>query len=240
MTAVASLALAACVGGHPRLFILCLIWLPMIREDGGFYATFVCIACLAVDYRAHLRFDGRTRRLLIMAAAGILIGVCTSLLQARLFPGFDAFSSNFSGNSWDHLSSSFLAGRFRAMMLNPNTVPVLLGCLFLAVFDVRYLTGLVLLSPLYLLHLLSVRPEHGLFTLYFALPWLPPCSVCLAVFVRRAKASVASAGEWVLLVALSLAIAAPIQDAMGAKGRFWYVANRAVTRPVADIPGMRE
>jgi hypothetical protein len=240
MTALSSLALAAYLSGHRRFFVVCLLWLPLIREDGGLYSAFVCLACIAVEYGPRTRFDERTLRLLTLAAIGLIASACSSLLKARFFPGFDAFASNFSGHSWDHLSVGFMTERLQAMIGNMTIAPVLVGCLLLALFDTRYLAGLVLLSPLFLLHLASVHTEHGHFTLYYALPWLLPCTLWLAVFVRRAKSAAASAAESVLVVILSLAITAPLQAAVGVRGQFWYVAKWAVTRPVVDIEGMKE
>jgi hypothetical protein len=130
--------------------------------------------------------------------------------------------------------------RLQGMIGNVNAAPVLAGCLLLLAFDVRYAIGFILLSPLYLLHLLSVRPEHGAFTLYYALPWLLPTVIWLAVFVRRAKTSAVSAVESALIVGLSLAMAAPVQAAVGAKGQFWYVAQSALSRPVTNVQNMKE
>jgi hypothetical protein len=240
MTAVSSLAVATWVTGHRRLFAICLLWLPLIREDGGLYVGFVCLACIALDSGPRLQFDRRTRLLLTVAVAGLAATAGSFLVKTLFFPGFDAFASNYSGRSWDHVSAAFVVDRLRAMVVNPNITPVLVGCVVLAIFDVRYLIGVALLSPLYLLHVLSVRPEHGHFTLYFALPWLLPCLLWLAVFVRRAKFSAVSGAEAMILVISSLALAAPIQAAVGVKGEFWYVAKWALTRPVADLKGMQD
>ena len=109
------------------------------------------------------------------------------LIKSQFFPGFDAFAFNFSGQSWSHVSGRFLADRAYAAVTNPNIVPVLLGCLVLTYWDVRYAAGFVLLSPLYLLHLLAVREEHGRFTLYFALPWLLPAVIWLVLVSQRSR-----------------------------------------------------
>jgi hypothetical protein len=239
MIAVSSLAVAAWFGEYRRLFAFCLLWLPLIREDGGLYVTFTCLVCIAVEFMPNPRLDSRTLRLLILALAGIIVSACSLSLKAWFFPGFDTFSSNFSGHSWDHVSVGFLADRLKAAIGSLNIAPVLVGCLLLSVFDVRYMTGLVLLSPLYLLHLLSVRSEHGHFTLYYALPWLLPCTVWLVVFVRRSRSSALSTAESVLLLVLSLSITAPIHAAVGTNGQSWHVAKWALTGPVADIQGMK-
>jgi hypothetical protein len=128
----------------------------------------------------------------------------------------------------------------QAMLSNLNIVPVLLGCALLSAFDIRYLTGLVLLSPVLLLHLLAVRPEHGYFTLYFALPWLVPCAIWLAVFVRRSSMSQAALAEGVVILAAALTLSAPVQAAAGARGAFWFVAIWAFQRPVEDIRSMQD
>jgi hypothetical protein len=84
-----------------------------------------------------------------------------------------------------------------------------------------------------------IRPQHGHFTLYYALPWLLPATIWLAVFVRRAKASAVSGVESALVAVLSLAMAAPFQAAVGARGEFWYVARWALTRPVTNTERMK-
>jgi hypothetical protein len=180
---------------------------------------------------------GGSRSLLIE----LLVSSCAFLLKARFFPGFDAFSRNFAGNSWDHVTLALLIERFQWVVSSLNIAPVLVGSLMLAAFDVRYLTGVVLLAPLYLAHLLSVQPEHGHFALYYALPWLLPVTLWLAVFVRRAGGgSYVSGFESAVVVMLSLAMAAPFHAAVGATGQRWYVARWALTRPVTNMEGMKE
>ena len=174
MLSVTTLALAAWARGWRRLFIACVAWLPLIREDGGFYAAFVGLASWAVTDPTWRRPAHRST-LLVVIGGGLAASAVSMLIQSQFFPGFDAFAFNFSGQSWSHVSGRFLADRAYAAITNPNIVPVLLGCLVLTYWDVRYAAGFVLLSPLYLLHLLSVREEHGHFTLY----------ICPAVVAAR-------------------------------------------------------
>jgi hypothetical protein len=180
------------------------------------------------------------RKLAMLAVIEGLVSACAFIVKALFFPGFDAFSKNFSGHSWDHVSPAFVTDRFQAMIGNVNIAPVLAGCLLLTVFDVRYATGLVLLAPWYLVHMLAVRPEHGHFTLHFALPWLLPATICLALYARRAKALGVSRAESALIVALSLAMAAPLQAAAGVRGQSWHVIQWAFTRPVTNIQAMKD
>jgi hypothetical protein len=240
LIAIASLALAAWLARYRLLFVLCLAWLPLVREDGGFYAAVVCIACLAVEQDRERRLTPSTRLLTVLALAGLAASASSFLIKAWLFPGFNAFANNFSGDGWNHVTAAFVADRVRAMLRNLSILPVLLGSALLAAFDMRYLTGLVLLSPILLLHLLAVRPEHGYFTLYFALPWLLPCAIWLAVFVKRARTSQAAVAEGVIILTAALALSAPIQAAAGARGAFWFVSSWAFQRPVEDIPGMQD
>jgi hypothetical protein len=240
MVALASLAVAAQLGNYHGLFVFCLIWLPLIREDGGLYAAFACVACLALEHRPDHRIRPNPRRLEILAVIETIVSICAFIAKARFFPGFDAFSKNFSGQLWDHVTFQFLAERFQRTITSLNIAPVFAGSILLTIWDIRYATGLVLLSPWYLLHMLAVRQEHGHFTLYFALPWLLPAMLCLALFARRAKVSVVSRAESALIVLLSVALAAPFQAAVGARGEFWYVARWAVTRPVTNIEGMKD
>jgi hypothetical protein len=248
MIAITSLAMAAWLAGYRRLFILCLLWLPLVREDGGFYAAVACLACVAVTVdrlaeapSARRRpMDSSIRLLLVLAIFGVIASAASFAIKAWFFPGFNAFANNFSGQWWNHVTPAFAWERVRAMLSNWNILPVLVGCVALAVFDIRYITGLVLLAPVYLLHLLAIRPEHGYFTLYFALPWLLPCAIWLAVFVRRSKVSPAAFAEMAVILVVALALSAPVQAAAGASGQFWFVAMWAFQRPVEDTRDMQE
>jgi hypothetical protein len=240
MMAIATLGTAAWFGHQRFLFGLSLVWLPLIREDGGFYVAVVCLACIAVDFDRSRGLSRSARLLALLAVAGAAASGLSFLIKGLFFPGFTAFANNFSGQGWNHLSAAFVLERVRAMLGNWNILPVLLACALLSLFDVRYLTGLALLSPVLLLHLLAVRPEHGYFTLYFALPWLLSCAIWLAVFVRRSTMMRAVTAEGVIILAASLALAAPLQAAAGSKKEFWFVTKLALQRPVADIRGMQQ
>jgi hypothetical protein len=240
MIAIASLAIAAWLAHARPLFAVCLLWLPLVREDGGFYVAVACLACLAVEHDRGHRFDPSVRLLTSFALIGIAASACSFLIKAWFFPGFTAFANNFAGHWWNHVTTAFVLERVSGMLHNWNIVPVLLGCALLSAFDIRYLAGLVLLSPVYLLHLLAIRPEHGYFTLYFALPWIIPCAIWLGLFVRRSRQSKAVFAEAAIIMTAALALAAPIQAAAGSPGAFWYVARWAFERPVVDTRGMRD
>jgi hypothetical protein len=117
---------------------------------------------------------------------------------------------------------------------------VLAGSVVLGIIDRRYLAGIVLLAPLFLLHMLSVRPEHGHFTLYYALPWLLPVTLWLAVLVRRMRTRRAATIEKALLVGLAFILTAPVQAMVGAPQQRWYVVQQGISRPVVNIPAMQE
>jgi hypothetical protein len=240
MIAIAVLAIALWLGQHRRLFLLCLLWLPLVREDGGFYAAVVCLACIGMTLGADRHVNRPIRVLMVLALVGLMASAASFAVKAWFFPGFDAFAGNFSGGSWSHVTTAFVWERVRAMLLNLNIAPILLGCALLSVFDVRYVTGVVLVSPVYLIHLLAVRPEHGYFTLYFALPWLLPCAIWLAVFVGRAAVSRTTRTEAAIIVAAALALAAPIQAVAGVRTQFWYVATLAIQRPVEDLQDIQD
>jgi hypothetical protein len=238
--ALSSLAIAACLGGHRILFASCLIWLLLVREDGGLYVAVVCFSCLAVEYGEKRSLGVRTSTLAIAAGLGLLLSAAGFLAKAHYFPGFDAFSKNFAGDHWSHVTGSFVVERALATLTNWNVAPVLLGSVVLGVIDRRYFTGIVLLSPLFLVHILSVRPEHGHFTLYYALPWLLPVTIWLAVLVRRMSADRASMIEKALIVVLSLVLTAPVQAIVGSPQQRWYVVQYALARPLVNIPAMKE
>lgn len=239
MVSIALLAVALWLARYRALFGLCLLWLPLVREDGGFYVAVACLACAAAEHESGRGMKSSTRLLIVLALGGLAASASSFLIKAWFFPGFSAFANNFSGKRWDHVTTAFLLERLQALTQNLNAVPVLVGCALLSWFDLRYLTGLVLLSPVLLLHILAVRPEHGYFTLYFALPWLLVSAIWLAVFVTRSRTSRTTMAEGGVIVAAALALCAPVQAAVGARGEFWFVARYAVQRPVADIRAMQ-
>lgn len=240
MLALSSLAIAACLGGHWRLFACCMVWLLLIREDGGLYAAVVCFSCLAVEQGEERRSGARASRLAIAAGLGIVMSAVAFFVQAKYFPGFDAFAKNFAGEQWNHLTRAFVADRVHAALTNWNIGPVVAGSAVLAVLDRRYITGVVVLAPWFLVHMLSVRPEHGRFTLYYALPSLLPVLIWLAVLVRRLALRRVSRSELTIVLALSVALSAPAQAIIGTPQQRWYVAQQAVTRPVVNIAAMKE
>lgn len=238
---LASLALAAWVSNHYLVFAFCLLWLPLIREDGGLYAAFVCLTCIALEYWPGRRRDGRIVRLGAVALLAITASVCGSLVKARYFPSawFD-FSFSFSGQSWDHVSIAFMSERLQSLISNPTAMLVLAGSAVLAAVDIRYASGFVLLCPLYALYLLSPRDELGHFRLYYGLPWLLPATVWLAVFARRSRAAATALPESIILLALSIAISAPMQRVVRAERQYLYVAKLAFVGPVVSIPSIKE
>jgi hypothetical protein len=240
MLSIASLAIAAWFTDTPWLFALCATWLPLIREDGGFYVAVVSLACLALEQQPSEMARARRRSLMLLATAGVVVSALSFLIKGCFFPGFDAFETNISGDRWRHVTAAFVIERVRAMLANMNVLPVLVGCALLAIFDVRYLTGLVLMSPLLLLHLVAVRPEHGHFTLYFALPWLFPCVIWIALFANRSRASATTMKEGVIVLVGALLLSAPLHAAVGAPGQSWYVAVWAFRRPVVNIESMKD
>jgi hypothetical protein len=241
LLALSSLAVAAWLSNHYLVFAFCLLWLPLVREDGGFYAAFVCLTCIALDYSPGRRRDVRIVRLGALTLLEITASACAFLVKARYFPStWLGFSFSFSGHSWDHVSIALIGERLQSLIMNPNAMPVLAGSAILAALDVRYVSGLVLLCPLYVLHLLSVRPALGHFTLYYALPWLLPSVVWLAVFAKRSRAKAIALPESIILLVLLIAISAPMQGVVRARGQFFYIVKLAFTRPVVSIPSMKE
>jgi hypothetical protein len=241
LLALSSLAVAAWVSNHYLVFAFCLLWLPLIREDGGFYAVFVCLACIALDYSPGRRRDVRIVRLSALALLEVTASVCALLVKARYFPStWFNFSFQFSGHSWDHVSLALIGERLQSLIRNPNAMPVLAGSAILAAVDVRYASGFVLLCPLYALHLLSVRPALGHFTLYYALPWLLPVMVWLAVFAKRSRAAAAALPESIILLVLAIALSAPMQRVIGVRQQYSYVVKLAFVRPVVSIPSIQQ
>jgi hypothetical protein len=239
MLTITTLALAAGVRGHWRLFAACLVWLPLVREDGGFFAAFVCGMCIVLE-----GWTGgpsrRVRTLAIVTIAEVIVALAAFVIKAKFFPGFAAFAGNFSGHDWGHVTRAFVAERLYSVATNPSIVPVLVASVILAIRDWRYGAGLLLLSPLYGIHVLSVREEHGHFTLYYALPWLLPPLTWLAVFAARGRAARAHVAEAVVIAIASLALAAPVHAALGFRWQFWYVAEWSFSRPVANLASMEQ
>ena len=70
----------------------------------------------------------------------------------------------------------------------------------------------------------------------YALPWLLPAVVWLAVFAKRSRAAAIALPESTILLVLSIAISAPMQRVVRTRGQFFYVVKSAFTRPVVSIP----
>jgi hypothetical protein len=241
LLAVTSLALAACLRGNWPLFLGCLLLLPAIREDGGFYAALACLLGAAVTHGLPPRLDRRLWQLLGAAIVGVLVALLSVYLKGELFPGYATFAGNFSGEGWRHLTPALLLDRATALLANRNFAVLIAGTLVLAFFDRRYVAGLLLLSPLLVLHLAALRDELGRFTLYYALPWLLVCAGWLAVYARRTHGAAApSVAEGTVLLVLALLLASPVQALLARPGNFWAVARAAATGPVAPIDDMRE
>ena len=232
---LASLAIAAGVRGYQWLFLLSLAWLPLIREDGGLYVTLVALAFIAIESGDDRRGGRRCAKLALVAGLGALASAVAFFVKATYFPGFEAFSINFAGDGWRHVTPAFVIERVRTTLTNWNMAPVLIGSLVLAAFDRRYLTGSLLLSPLLVVHMLSIRPEHGRFTLYYALPWILAVLLWLVVLVRRMGASTARAFEKALVAGLALTLSAPVQALIGTSQQSWLVVRQAFTRSVANV-----
>jgi hypothetical protein len=241
LLALSSLALAAWASNHYFVFAFCLLWLPLVREDGGFYAAFVCLACIALDYSPSRRRDVRIARVAALALLEITASVCALIVKARYFPSaWFNFSFHFSGNSWDHVSIGLIKERLHLLITDLNTLPVIAGSAILAAVDVRYASGFVLLCPLYALHLLSVRHGLGEFRLYYALPWLLPPVVWLAVFAKRSRAAATALPESIILLVLAIALSVPMRRAIGVEREYSYVIKLAFVRPVVSIPSIRQ
>jgi hypothetical protein len=241
LLALSSLALAAWASHHYLVFAFCLLWLPLVREDGGFYAAFVCLACIALDYSSSRKRDVRIAGLGALALLEITASVCAVIVKARYFPStWFNFSFHFSGNSWDHVSIAFLKQRLHSLITNLNVMPVIAGSAILAVVDVRYASGFVLLCPLYALHLLAVRHGLGEFRLYYALPWLLPPVVWLAVFAKRSRAAATALPERLILLLLAIALSLPLHHFLGVEREYSYVVKLAFVRPVVSIPSIRQ
>ncbi len=236
IVALAAFAIVCWRRGWWLAYLSCLGWLPLIREDGGYY-IFVVAACCAV-----LRYGGkagvRRRTLVVMAGIGICASILSFGIKAAYFPGFDAFRTNFSGAAWSHVTVAFVEERVRALLTNWNVIPVIVGSLLLSMKSWEYGLGILLLAPIYLLHLMAIRPEHGHFTLYFALPWLWPWMLWIALYSERSSSCVADASETIILLACSATLCAPVMWAFGSRQSYWYLGEWAFTRPVYNLSMM--
>jgi len=233
LLALASLAVAAYATEHHIVFTVSLVSLPLVREDGGLYAAFACLACAALDYVPGGGRDPRLLKLGMLALLEITLSVVALWVKAMYFPSpWFNFAFQFSGNSWDHVSPTLIGERLQSLIRSPNTAPVIVGSLLLAAVDLRYASGFVLLCPLFALYLLSVREELGYFHLYYALPWLLPASVWMAVFARRSRAGATGLFESAVLLLSAVALSFPAHRALGMKREYSYVVKLAFVRPV--------
>jgi hypothetical protein len=240
LLALTSLAVAAWATDHYLVLAFCLVWLPLVREDGGFYAAFACLACIALDYS-----PGRGRERIVRLGGLALLQIAASFfamwVKAKYFPStWFTFAYTFSGNSWDHVSTALIVDRLHSLLRSPNTMPVLAGSAILAAADRRYASGVALLSPLYLLYLLAVTSGPGEFTLYYALPWLLPATVWLVVFARRSRAAATKLPESIVLVLVAIALSTPMHHVLGAEREYSYVVKLAFVRPVVSISSLQQ
>ena len=80
MTGLSALAIAACSAGLRRLFMCCLVLLPLVREDGGLFVVVVSLACMAIDRGEPERGGADRRRLAAAAVAGLVLSAGAFLL----------------------------------------------------------------------------------------------------------------------------------------------------------------
>ena len=241
LLALASLAVAAWATDHYLVFAACVVWLPLVREDGGFYAAFACLACIASEFSPGRGRDVRMVRLGALALLEIAASFFALWVKARYFPStWFNFAYTFSGNSWDHVSTALIVERLHSLIRSLNTMPVLAGSAILAAVDRRYASGFVLLSPLYLLYLLAVTSGPGEFTLYYALPWLLPATVWMVVFARRSRAAATTFPERVVLVLLAVALSTPMHHVLGVEREYSYVVKLALVRPAFSISSLQQ
>lgn len=239
MIATASLALAAYLRNRNFLFVLSLLMLPLIREDGGFYAALICLLILALNFRRQDGWNRKQTELIILALAGVLIAALCFLIKSKLFPGADTFGGNFSGDGWSHLSAQFMTERLAILVSQEKFLIIIAGTIFLSSYDRRYLSGLVLLSPLIIIYLLAVRDELGRFTLYYALPWLLVCLNWVAVFVSRGREeNPPTILECLLILGLALSLSSPVQHLLHIQGNYSRIPKQAVKAERGDIRSM--
>ncbi|CAE6687254.1 hypothetical protein [Candidatus Nitrotoga fabula] len=239
MIATTSLALATYLRNRNFLFVLSLLMLPLIREDGGFYAALICLLILTLNFRRQDGWNREQTKLIILALAGVLIAALCFLIKSKLFPGADTFGSNFSGDGWSHLSAHFMVERLANLVSQNNFLIIITGTVTLSSYDRRYLSGLVLLSPLIAIYLLAVRDELGQFTLYYGLPWLLICLNWVAVFVSRGRGkNPPTTMECLLILGLALSLSSPVQHLLHMQENHSRIPIQAVKAERGDIRSM--
>jgi hypothetical protein len=229
-----------------------LAMLVLTREDGGLYAAFAALCYFVL--MAGLRFSSHAgRTALVVFALGILMSLLSLLIQQIWFQGFETFSSNFSGNGFDHLSFEFIGTRLVENLKTEGILSLSIAVLMLVFFDRRYAVPTLLLMPLIVLHLVSVRDTLGLFGLHYGLPFALIGALTLMVYFDRHNRHTARRYEHFVIIILLIAssvLAGPLTFmGNGASHRFriavtltpkWVIGNyqqKISERVHLDAPG---
>jgi len=143
--------------------------MALVREDGGLFAAYT----VTVYWAANVRFDDKAMvsRCLALFTLSLALSVLGMIVQHVWFPGFATFSSNFSGNHFDHITIGFLLHRLGALFTNFGAAPAILISVILGMANVRYAFPLLFMLPLIVLQLVSVRDVIGTFQLHYGIPF---------------------------------------------------------------------
>lgn len=180
------------------------------------------------------------------AAAGLLAAGVMFWAKSAYFPGFPTFSSNFSGNGWDHVTLSFILGRLLEVVSLPRPAITFAVTVVLAAFSLRYLVVVILLSPLLAAHLLAVRDMLAHFPLHYVIPLLVIWTGHFLTAGYRAHQGRMRRIEAIVLLIGGIACSTPLFLALtqyppiAAVASYDGVAVQALVAPEIDLPALAE
>lgn len=231
IAAFCALGTAFWQSGQRRLGGLAFALACLVREDGGLYAAAFLLGLAALPPWSRRTATSLEVRL---AAGAVLVSAAMFAIKARFFPGFAAFSVNFSGHGWDHVTADFVGQRLANFAADPHALTTLLAALVLAVASLRYLVFPLLMSPLIALQLIALRDQLGHFTRYYALPFLVIWAGMLLVGADRARRGKLRPFEPVVLLGLAILGSGPVLLLVRPPG--WLpVVTTALATPVTNL-----
>jgi hypothetical protein len=217
----------------------------LVREDGGLYAL-LFLAATAI-----LRSPGVPRPLDILKSwelraglAAALVAVAMFWIKGQFFPAYPTFSSNFSGNNWDHVSVSFVLDRLGYVLSRPRQLITVAVTAALAFFSWRYLVVAVLISPLLVAHLLAVREIIAGFHVHYVIPLLVIWVGHVLTASYRLRAGALRRGEGLVLLGAAIACSTPLFLAVTQFPPIRDLASYRATAiedlmaPPADLPAL--
>ena len=226
-----SIFTASYLNKKPVIMVLAALLALLVREDAGLYLVYCALSAtmIAGSNPSKFKWNDLPRwhqvslcAVAILASFGVL---ASFVIKAKYFPGFATMESNISGNHFSHVDLDLLKERGWSLLSHMGPLPLLLAICLLGFVSYVYLAPLILMMPMLILHLVAVRSELGLFTLYYGIPFVFIAMLTLFCFfkINQEKFSWVSV---VLILFLVLGSSGLVQSKMYNDKHQDYVTNR--------------